>query len=199
MLYRRCALWGLAAAVSLASAGSVWAHPGHAGHESDFHAGWQHPLMGLDHLLAIVAVGLLAARMGGRTLWLLPGVFLGSMFLGGVAASAGLRLPGVEFGILTSVLVLGALVAAARVAPQRVAVALVTLFAFFHGHAHAAEMLTSGSFAPYAAGFLLTTAALLATSLAGGLALEKLSRTRAVRFAGGAIAAAGLLMFAGLI
>lgn len=76
---------------------------------------------------------------------------------------------------------------------------LVALFAFFHGHAHAAEMLGHGSFAPYAAGFLLTTAALLAAGLAGGVALEKISRTQAVRFAGGAIAAAGLLMFAGLM
>ena len=108
-------------------------------------------------------------------------------------------MPGVEFGILTSVLVFGALVAATRVAPQRVAIVLVTLFAFFHGHAHAAEMLGHGSFVPYATGFLLTTAALLAAGLAGGVAMEKHSRTQAVRFAGGAIAAAGLLMFAGLI
>lgn len=195
-MLRRVTFQGLATVVVLSQAVSAYAHPGHG---SDFHDGWQHPLMGLDHLLAIIAVGLLAARSGGRTLWLLPAAFLGSMLLGGLAASAGLRLPGVEFGILTSVLVLGALVAAARVAPQRVAVGLVVLFACFHGHAHAAEMLEHGAFAPYAGGFLLTTAVLLAASLMGGVALEKFSRTRAVRFAGGAIAAAGLMMFAGLI
>jgi len=197
MLLRRWSLICLSAVVT--SSTSLWAHPGHGGHTGDFQAGWQHPLFGFDHLLAIVAVGLLAARIGGRTMWILPGVFLGSMLLGGVAASMGVSLPGVEFGILASVLVLGSLVAAARVAPQRVAIVLVTLFAFFHGHAHAAEMLTSGSLVPYAAGFLLSTSLLLAAGVLGGMALQKLDRTQAVRFAGGAIATAGLLMFAGLI
>ncbi len=197
MPLRRLAFFGLSVVLPAALfARSAYAHPGHVG---GFEEGWQHPLLGLDHVLAMVAVGLLAARGGGRTLWLLPVAFLGGMLLGGVAASAGLRLPGVEMGIVASVLVLGALVAAARVAPRRVAVALVALFALFHGHAHVVEMLSGGALVPYAAGFLLSTATLLAAGVAGGLVLERIARTRGVRLAGGAIAAAGLLAFVGLI
>jgi urease accessory protein len=172
------------------------AHPGHG---ADFHSGWMHPFMGIDHLLAMVAVGLLAVRIGGRGWWVLPAVFLGSMFVGGVAATTGFNLPGVEIAIMTSVLVLGVLLAAARVVPLWLGVGLVALFAFFHGHAHATEMVANGSLAPVAGGFLLATAVLHASGILAGMALAAWHRTEAVRFVGGAIAAAGAMMLVGWI
>jgi urease accessory protein len=196
MSHRRFTLVWTTIALSLAHTSSVFAHPGHLG---DFQAGWQHPLLGLDHLLAMIAVGLLAVRSGGRSLWLMPAAFLGSMLLGGMAAAAGLPLPGVEVGVIASVLVLGWLIATTRVAPRQVAVALVMLFAFFHGHAHASEMLANGSLAPFAAGFLLSTALLHTAGIAVGMIIQKLHRPEAFRLAGGAIVAAGLLLVAGLI
>lgn len=186
----------VALAASFLSPGIAAAHPGHG---ADFHSGWMHPFMGLDHLLAMVAVGLLAVRIGGRGLWILPAAFLGSMVLGGMAATAGLALPAVEIGIMTSVLVLGVLLAVARVSPLWLSAGLVTLFAFFHGHAHATEMVASGSLAPVASGFLLATAVLHAGGILIGMALASWQRTEAVRFVGGAIAAAGLMMLVGWI
>lgn len=174
--------------------GIAYGHPGHT-HAGDFAAGWQHPLIGFDHLLAMIAVGLLAFRVGGRGLWLVPTVFLGSMLFGGIAATAGLPLPGVEFGVVASVVVLGLLVAATQTLRAEYAMGLVALFAFFHGYAHATEMLAGGSLASYAAGFLLTTVLMHGVGIGAGLALQKLHRTELIRLAGGAIAAAGLLMF----
>jgi len=178
------------------------AHPGDPGHE--FVDGLEHPVFGLDHLLAMVAVGLLAVRIGGRALWAMPAAFLGSMLLGGLSATAGLQLPGVEYGILASVLVLGMLIAATRAAPLSVGAGLVALFAFFHGYAHAAEMVSGGSLGAYAGGFLLSTALLNAVGVLAGLALSRVSVGRltggwSLRIAGGAITAAGLLLMFGAL
>lgn len=192
MMNRRALPVFLASLVLIALPGMAQAHPGHPGHE--FNEGLLHPLTGLDHLLAMVAVGLLAVRIGGRGLWLMPAAFLGSMLAGGLAAALGMPLPGVEYGIMASVLVLGLLVAWTRVAPLWVGAALVASFAFFHGHAHAAEMVAGGSLAPYAIGFLLSTALLHASGIAAGMALGKWISVRTVQWAGAAISAAGLLM-----
>lgn len=187
----------VAAGIALGTTQTAWAHPGHAGHE--FVDGWMHPLVGLDHLLAMVAVGLLAARMGGRALWLMPTTFLASMLAGGVLASLGVPLPGVEYLIMTSVLVLGLLIAATNVIPLAVGAALVALFAAFHGHAHAAEMVDGGAFGPYAAGFLLATALLHVIGIAGGVALARWIDVRALRLTGGAITAASALLILGVL
>ncbi|MBX7165119.1 MAG: HupE/UreJ family protein [Pirellulales bacterium] len=173
------------------------AHPGHP--EGTFHDGFNHPLLGLDHLLAMVAVGLLGVRLGGRSLWLMPVSFLSAMLVGGLAAAAGMPLPLVEYGILASVLVLGALIATSVRFPVAAAAALVAAFAFFHGHAHAAEMVAGGSLAPYAGGFLLATASLHALGIGGGLLLARIANSNAVRAAGGAISAATLLLALGLL
>jgi urease accessory protein len=173
------------------------AHPGHVG--SEFVDGWLHPFFGLDHLLAMVAVGLLAVRQGGPALWMVPGCFLGSMLLGGLAGAAGLPCPHAEYGIMASVLVLGLLVAASRMVPLAAGVGAVAAFAALHGHAHAAEMAQGGSFASYAAGFLLATALLHALGIAAGMTLARGVHERAIRAVGGAIAAAGLLLCLGLI
>ncbi len=173
------------------------AHPGHSGH--DFVTGWQHPFLGLDHLLAMVAVGLLAVRIGGRALWMIPAAFMISMILGGVAAAMGLPLPGAEWAIAFSVLTLGLLIAMTNTAPLGYATAAVGLFAFFHGHAHTAEMTSGGSMASYAAGFLTATALLHLCSVLGGLLLAKTIHVQAVRIAGAAISAAGALMVCGIL
>jgi urease accessory protein len=173
------------------------AHPGHAGHE--FNDGWQHPLTGVDHLLAMVAVGLLAVRIGGKAISLMPSAFMMSMLMGGLAAECGLPLPGVEYGIMASVLVLGLLIAATSVVPLSAGVLLVALFAVFHGHAHATEMVQGGSMAAYAAGFMLATALLHITGVAGGSALSRWLNAGAIRAVGGMISATGLLLFCGVI
>jgi urease accessory protein len=167
------------------------AHPGHAG--SEFLDGWWHPLLGLDHLLAMIAVGLLAVRLGGRALWILPCGFLSGMLLGGLVAAAGVPCPQVEAGIVASVLVLGLLVAASRTVSLPVGLAAVSAFAVLHGHAHAAEM-QGDSMIGYAAGFLLATACLHATAIVAGMMLSRGIRMPAIRALGGAIAAAGLVL-----
>ncbi len=172
---------------------SAFAHPGHDGHS--FSAGWQHPFHGADHLLAMVAVGLLAVRIGGRALWVMPAMFIGGMLLGGWVAAMGVPLPGVEQGIMASVLVLGLLIAMTRVLSLKFAAALVLLFALFHGHAHIAEMTASNSVLTYAIGFMSATAVLHLLGVGGGLALTRWSNDATLRVTGGLISAAGLVMF----
>ncbi len=186
----------MASALLLISPRLAHAHPGHVG---GFHEGWQHPLTGIDHLLAMIAVGLLAVRVGGRGLWLVPGAFLGAMLVGGLAAGAGWMLPGVELGIVASVVVLGAMIASASVAPVWLAAGIVAAFALFHGHAHGSEMAAGGTLASYALGFLLATAVLHLTGIAAAMGLAQLHRATAARVVGGAIAACGALMLMGWI
>src|SRR5438552_13637461 len=116
----------------------AYAHVGPGG-SSGFLRGFSHPLTGLDHIVAMVAVGLWAAQRGGRSIWLVPVTFVIVMALGGVLGAAGIALPWVERGIIASVLVLGVLIAAAVRLPLAAATLLVGLFALFHGHAHGAE------------------------------------------------------------
>ncbi len=128
------------------------AHPGHDGTPGFIH-GFLHPLGGLDHILAMVAVGLFAARLGGRALWLVPASFVVTMAAAGVAGMAGFALPYVEAGIALSLLVLGAAIALETTMPVAAAMGLVALFAVFHGHAHGAEMPETMSGLTYGAGF----------------------------------------------
>ncbi|MFC3225857.1 HupE/UreJ family protein [Marinibaculum pumilum] len=182
------------------------AHTGHAAaagaYATGFFSGFLHPLGGLDHLLAMVAVGLFAAILGGRALWLVPAAFLGTMVAGGLLALAGITLPFVELGIALSVLVLGlALAFRIRLATLG-AMALVGFFALFHGHAHGAEMPAAASSLAYVGGFLLATALLHgAGMLVGGLAGLGVSRhvVHAHRVGGTAIAVLGAFMLAGMI
>lgn len=189
--------WGVAMGGAIALvAQPALAHPGHL--TSGFEAGWVHPFSGLDHLLAMVAVGLLAVRLGGAALWQLPAAFMAGMLAGGGAAIAGISCPPLEAGVVASVLALGLFVAAGRVMKLATAAVLVGPFAAFHGYAHAAEMAGS-PLATYAAGFLLATALLHISGIAAGLILARTFHMSAVRAAGGAIAAAGLLLCWGLL
>jgi urease accessory protein len=166
------------------------AHPGHDA--AGFSHGFAHPFSGLDHLLAMLAVGLWAAQMGGRARWAVPATFVGVMALGGVLGMTGLHLPMVESGIAASVLVLGLLIALAARLPLAAAMPLVGLFAIFHGFAHGAEMPVNASGVEFAAGFVLATAALHAAGIALGMGIQRATPAPLVRFSGAAIAVAGV-------
>ncbi len=190
----------LAAATLLASAlaaGTASAHPGGV-YVSGFADGVLHPLYGLDHVLAMVAVGLWAAQMGGRAVLAVPGAFVAVMLGGGGLALAGIGLPLVETGVLGSVVLLGALVLLRARLPLPLGMAMVGLFALFHGHAHGSELPAAAEPALNALGFVVATAALHGLGLAAGLAARHALAARALRLAGGAIAAAGLGLFVGV-
>jgi len=129
-----------------------------------FVQGFAHPLMGVDHLLAMVVVGIWAATLSGAARWLLPAAFVVSMAIG-ATLGAGIALPMVEPIIALSVLVLGVIVATAVRMPLAVGVALVALFAVFHGHAHFAEMPEEGLALAFGAGMLVATGLLHAIGL----------------------------------
>lgn len=175
------------------------AHPGHEA-TSGLASGFLHPFGGLDHVLAMVAVGLIAARIGGRALYLVPLAFLGMMVVGGVLGVAGVGLPFVEVGIALSVMVLGAVLALRTALPVLGAMVLVGAFAVFHGFAHGTEMPDAALGLAYGLGFVAATALLHAAGLGLGLAAGRLNlsgRGPALRVAGAAFAAAGLGLLAG--
>lgn len=160
-------------------------------HGLGFAVGLAHPLGGLDHVLAMVAVGLWAAMVGGRALWALPVAFVGAMVLGGVLGASAVMLPGTEPMILSSIVILGVLAALALRLPMGAALAVVAVFGLFHGHAHGAEGPAEG-LALYAVGFAFSTMALHAAGLALGLALNAVSARSVVRVLGAGTAVAGL-------
>ena len=175
-----------------AASAHIGAHP-----EGGLATGLAHPFMGLDHLLAMVAVGIWAAQLGGRHLLLLPATFVATMAAGAVAGTFGLPLPQVEGMVALSVLVLGLLVALALNTRWVWPVSLIALFALFHGHAHGTEMPEFSAPWLYFAGFTIATAALHAIGVAAGVALK--TRPGILRAGGAAIGLAGSwLLFAAL-
>jgi len=176
----------LTAALALIAA-PAFAHTGHS--VGGLVDGALHPMLGLDHLLAMVAVGLWAAQLQGR-LWLLPATFMGAMAVGAGLALAGFEMPLVETGISGSIIVLGLAVAIGKRIPAAAAMGVVVAFALFHGFAHGAEMPELASPALYGLGFLAATGALHLAGVFGGLAATRLSAI-ALRAAGGAITLAG--------
>ncbi|HMA72169.1 MAG TPA: HupE/UreJ family protein [Xanthobacteraceae bacterium] len=158
------------AATLLALAPTVaFAHPGHEG--AGLISGFMHPLGGVDHIIAMVAVGLLAARIGGRALWLVPASFVSAMGVAGLAGSAGVGLPYAETGIALSVVVLGMVAVFGVAIPIAAAMGLVAFFAIFHGYAHGIEMPETVSGLAYGAGFVAATAMLHGIGIGLGLAL----------------------------
>lgn len=185
-----------AAAVLIAMTGAAAAHPGHVD-AGGFALGFLHPLRGLDHVLAMVAVGLYAVLLGGRALWLVPATFVGVMALGGALGAAGYPLPYTEIGIALSVVMLGVAVALRVSLPALAAMTLAGVFAVFHGHAHGAEMPQNLSGYEYAAGFLAATALLHGAGIALGLGIGKLGELggrRVAQATGGAMALAGVAL-----
>jgi urease accessory protein len=184
------------ATVALASillAGPAAAHVGIGATSGFWHGVW-HPVGGPDHVLAMVAVGMIAAGIGGRALWLVPAAFVAVMAVGGLLGSGGLALPFVNGTVTMSVLVFGITLAARLPIPAALAAVLVGTFALFHGHAHGTEMSAGTSGATYGLGFLVATAALHGLGLAAGLATLRLRPRLAdgvMRFTGVATALAG--------
>ena len=159
--------------IAAASLGLVptiaFAHPGHE--SAGLVDGFVHPLGGIDHIVVMVAVGLLAARLGGRALWLVPASFVAVMAAAGLAGMAGTGLPYAETGIALSVVVLGAIVALGLTMPVAAAMGLVGFCAVFHGYAHGAEMPETASGLAYGAGFVAATALLHGIGIGLGLTL----------------------------
>lgn len=186
-----------AAPMLLFAAGLAVAHSGHdPAHDSGFAAGLAHPLLGFDHLLAMLAVGLWSVRQGRVFHYAAPLFAAGGMLLGAGLAWAGLALPGVEFGITLSVLLAGVLIAALVKVPSGVGAGVVVLFMLFHGHAHGSEMPHGASALAYLTGVILATLAMTyASRLAGGFLMER--ENRIVRVLGVAIAATGALFAMG--
>jgi urease accessory protein len=170
------------------------AHPGPPGHTHGFANGLLHPLTGLDHICAMVAVGLWAAQRGGRALWLVPATFVSVMIIGGILGMGHAGIPYVEQGIAASVLVLGILIAGAVRLPLAANTAIVGLFALFHGYAHGAEMPATASGLAYGVGFVIATASLHLSGIGLGLLAKQFASANLIRYVGGAIAACGVYL-----
>lgn len=170
------------------------AHVG-VGDTVGFAHGIGHPLRGLDHILAMVAVGLWAAQYSGRARWIIPATFVLVMAFGGIVGTMGILVPFVEPGILLSVLVLGVLVAAAVRLPLVASATIVGLFAIFHGHAHGVEIPPNASGFAYGAGFALATAFLHALGICGALLARRLGQSNLSRISGGVIAIGGVYLW----
>jgi urease accessory protein len=180
-------------AVLLLTSLNVQAHPGH--NVAGFMPGIGHPYSGLDHILAMIAVGLWAAQIGGRAVWAVPCTFVGAMAIGGLLGMGGILVPFVEQGILASVFLLGLMIAFAVRLPIAYTAPLVGLFAICHGYAHGAEAPESASGLTYAAGFILSTASLHACGIVLGVLMQKLLGNVMVRLSGFGIIALGCLLF----
>jgi|SRR5882672_2014748 len=162
-------------------------------------AGLAHPLNGVDHILAMVAIGLWGAMAGGRALWAWPLAFVSAVLIGFAAGIMGLRVPLVEPAIAASIIVLGLLIAFAVRAPLWSGVVMAGVFAFFHGHAHGTEAAASGAEAlPYACGFSLATAALHVIGLGAGLLIARSAGFPLLRAAGGLVAISGVALISGI-
>lgn len=183
-----------AAAISL-FATPAFAHTGF--HAGGFAAGLSHPFSGLDHMLVMAGIGVWAAQLGGRNLWLVPSAFLVTMIAGAGLALIGFPLPHVELGIAGSVIATGLLIALGTRLPSGAAAGLVALMALFHGHAHGTELPAMASAWSYAAGFILSTSLLHAIGLGVGWTAIQYAKSTAIKIAGLLAAFVGGAMVAG--
>lgn len=185
-------------ALGILTTSPVMAHVGGVA-GGGFQTGFLHPLLGLDHVAAMVAVGLWGAFLGRPAVWLLPVTFPLVMALGGAAGAAAVPLPGIETGIAASALVIGVAVLTAARPPLAIATVVVAFFAIFHGHAHGTEMPSAVSPLAYAMGFVIATGLLHLGGIAFGLLTRSATGTIAVRATGGLIAAAGIGFLTGVL
>jgi urease accessory protein len=165
----------------------------HTGHDAlGFATGFTHPVFGLDHLLAMLSVGILSAQMGGRAIWTVPLTFVSFMLVGGVFGMLGIPFFSVEIAIAASVLALGIAIAIDRKFPMALTMAGVAFFALFHGHAHGEEMPGSAQPALYALGFVLGTSLIhLLGVFLGWVATRQPRHSLILRISGVAIAVVG--------
>ena len=179
-------------ALSLAALASPALAHVETGQAAGFVTGFAHPVSGLDHVLAMVAVGLWGAQLGLPAIWILPVTFPIVMALGGLLGLAGVPLPGVEIGIAASAILLGAAVMTERRLPLYAAAALVGFFAVFHGHAHGTELPPGQSGLLYSLGFVVATGCLHAIGIAIGAIHRWPAGRVALRLAGGGVGLAGV-------
>ena len=165
------------------------AHPGHTS-AMNFWTGLAHPILGWDHLLAMLAVGAWAAQATGRRAWIAPTLFVAFLTIGALFGINGAALPGIEQGIAASLLVLGLLLGWNGSTKAWPAYVLIGAFALFHGYAHGIEGAPSNALIPCFLGFILATILLHGAGFATGLALAAVNR-RAVQGAGLLLACAG--------
>jgi urease accessory protein len=193
-LRRHAALVG-----ALLSPAVALAHPGHD--IQSFTQGVLHPFSGIDHLLAMLSLGALAGRLGGRALWRVPASFLALMISGGALAARGFELPFTEVGIALSLIAFGGAIALRCKLPLAATCALAGCFAVFHGLAHGAEMASDASGFVYGAGFIVSTGALhaIGLSIAWALQADAVQAPSLLRCGGGAIASVGVLSMAVLL
>ena len=186
------------AAASVLTPVAALAHPGVGDAHGVLH-GLMHPISGFDHVLAMVAVGVLAALLGGRAIWLVPTSFVAMAAVGGVLGMHCVPVPFVEFGISASVILLGLAIALQAKLPLGWTAGLVGLFGLYHGYAHGAGMPADASGIAYGVGFLAATAMLHIAGIGLGLGIAQLAKSSATRFAragGAAIAVAGVALLA---
>ena len=176
---KRLAIFGLAMGVS---APAALAHPS-LDHAAGLVHGFMHPVSGYDHVLAMLAVGLLAVRLSGRALWVVPAAFMSVMVLGASMGSAGIQIPFVEFGIVTSVVVLAGLASIGTRLSTAFAASVAAFFAVFHGFAHGAEIPASVGGVEFAFGFIAATAVLHGAGIVAGLAAKALAKPQQKRSA----------------
>lgn len=167
------------------------AHTG-AGAGAGFSLGFVHPFGGVDHLLAMTAVGLWASYLGGRAIWAVPAAFVAMMTVGAASAMQGVPLPVIETGIALSVVVLGALIALRIQAPVAAGMAIAGVFALLHGRGHAMDMPANVSGWLYGLGFCAATVLLHAM----GVAFGTFMRPSFMRWTGAAVSAAGFALWA---
>jgi len=201
MTQRHLSPFLLAAAVCVAAIGyadAAFAHA-EAGQVSGFLSGFHHPISGLDHILAMVAVGLWGALLGPPALWVLPIIFPVAMAAGGMMGLLGIPLPAVEIGIAVSSIVFGLFILTDISVSLVIAIPLVMIFALFHGHAHGTELTPGADAVLYSAGFVIATGLLHAFGIGIG-AVEKLPWGRtAVRALGGGVLLGGTYFLLGAV
>ncbi|BDT66679.1 hypothetical protein os1_08420 [Comamonadaceae bacterium OS-1] len=195
---RSAACRTLLLALVLAAPGLAQAHS-ETGAVGGFISGFLHPLGGLDHIAAMVAVGIWGAFLGAPAMWLLPVIFPLVMAMGGALGVLGVPLPGVETGIALSGIVLGGMVLTAARPPLWVASVLVAIFAVFHGYAHGAELPHAANAITYAVGFVIATGLLHLAGIAVGLLIRWHWGRVVVRATGGVIAATGFAFLFGIL
>lgn len=183
---------------SFALAEPAFAHSS-GGYGGGFMSGFTHPILGWDHVAAMVAVGLWGAFLGSPSIWILPVVFPLVMAIGAMLGILGIPIPAIETGIAMSAVVLGLMIALAVKAPIWVSAVLVGAFAIFHGYAHGTELPASANVFAYAVGFVLATGMLHLFGIAFGHLIKWPAGRVAVRGAGGVISLAGIAFLAGVV